>query len=76
MAISSNVIIVFKRAVEQELMLRGSRDFAGGAEYSQFLQHLFGRLNAERQRQDRVPQITWQFEMMVESHRISATTAG
>ena len=39
----------FKRAVEQELMLRGSRDFASGGDYSQFLQHLFGRLNAGRQ---------------------------
>jgi hypothetical protein len=39
----------FKRAVEQELMLRGSRDFASGADYGQFLQHLFGRLNAGRQ---------------------------
>jgi hypothetical protein len=39
----------FKRAVEQELMLRGSRDFASGSEYGQFLQHLFGRLNASRQ---------------------------
>jgi hypothetical protein len=38
-----------KRAVEQELMLRGSRDFASGADYSQFLQHLFVRLNAGRQ---------------------------
>jgi hypothetical protein len=39
----------FKRAVEQELMLRGSRDFASGIEYGQFLQHLLGRLNAGRQ---------------------------
>jgi len=39
----------FKRAVGQELMLRDSRDFASGAEYSQFLQRLFGRLNAGRQ---------------------------
>ena len=39
----------FKRAVEQELMLRGSRDFASGVEYSQFLHHLFGRLNGGRQ---------------------------
>jgi len=39
----------FKRAVEQELMLRGSRDFASGADYEQFLQGLFGRLNASRQ---------------------------
>jgi hypothetical protein len=39
----------FKRAVEQELMLRGSRDFASGTDYGQFLQHLFARLNLGRQ---------------------------
>jgi hypothetical protein len=39
----------FKRAVEQELMLRGSRDFASSADYEQFLQDLFRRLNAGRQ---------------------------
>jgi len=39
----------FKRAVEQELMLRGSRDFASGDEYGQFLRHLLERLNAGRQ---------------------------
>jgi len=38
-----------KRAVEQELMLRGSRDFASDADYGQFLQDLFRRLNAGRQ---------------------------
>jgi hypothetical protein len=38
----------FKRAVTQELLLRGSRDFASGEEYEQFLQALFGRLNAGR----------------------------
>jgi hypothetical protein len=38
-----------KRAVGQELMLRGSRDFVSGADYGQFLKHLFGRLNAGRQ---------------------------
>jgi hypothetical protein len=38
----------FKRAVEQELMLRGSRDFVSGVEYGQFLKTLFGRLNAGR----------------------------
>lgn len=36
----------FKRAVEQELMLRGSRDFGSVPEYIQFLKELFGRLNA------------------------------
>jgi hypothetical protein len=38
----------FKRAVTQELLLRGSRDFASGEEYEQFLQALFGRVNAGR----------------------------
>jgi hypothetical protein len=38
----------FKRAVAQELLLRGSRDFASGDEYEQFLQALFERLNAGR----------------------------
>jgi hypothetical protein len=37
-----------KRAVEQELMLRGSRDFVSAAEYEQFLKHLLTRLNAGR----------------------------
>lgn len=37
-----------KRAVEQELMLRGSRDFVSVAEYIQFLKDLLGRLNAGR----------------------------
>jgi hypothetical protein len=37
-----------KRAVQQELMLRDSRDFASGADYGQFLKDLFARLNAGR----------------------------
>ena len=37
-----------KRAVEQELMLRGSRDFASRSDYTQFLKGLCGRLNAGR----------------------------
>ena len=37
-----------KRAVEQELMLRGSRDFNSLADYIHFLKGLFGRLNAGR----------------------------
>lgn len=37
-----------KRAVEQELMLRGSRDFGEVSGYIQFLKDLFGRLNAGR----------------------------
>jgi hypothetical protein len=38
----------FKRAVEQELLLRGSRDFASVKEYQQFLKDLLKRLNAGR----------------------------
>ena len=38
----------FKRAVDQELMLRGSRDFTSVDEYRRFLQMLFLRLNAGR----------------------------
>jgi hypothetical protein len=39
----------FKQAVDQELMLRGSRDFSSVAAYQAFLQKLFKRLNAGRQ---------------------------
>src|SRR4051794_17281768 len=39
----------FKQAVDQELMLRGSRDFESLAAYQLFLQKLFRRLNAGRQ---------------------------
>jgi hypothetical protein len=38
----------FKRAVDQALMLRGSRDFADRSEYASFLKHLFTQLNAGR----------------------------
>jgi hypothetical protein len=38
----------FKRAVTQELLLRGSRDFNSVPEYQQFLQGMFVRLNAGR----------------------------
>jgi hypothetical protein len=38
----------FKRAMEQALLLRGSRDFAGMTEYTQFLKALFGQRNAGR----------------------------
>lgn len=38
----------FKRALDQELMLRGSRDFDSVEKYKQFLKDLFGRLNAGR----------------------------
>lgn len=37
-----------KRAIEQALLLRGSRDFATLAEYQEFLRLLLGRLNAGR----------------------------
>jgi hypothetical protein len=40
----------FKRAVEQAVMLRGSRDFVSLAEYGQFLQDLFVQRNAGRRR--------------------------
>lgn len=39
----------FKRAVEQVLLLRGSRDFSTRKEYEAFLRKLFGQLNAGRQ---------------------------
>jgi hypothetical protein len=38
----------FKRAVEQALLLRGSRDFGSLAEYGQFLKELFAQRNAGR----------------------------
>ena len=38
----------FKRAVEQALLLRGSRDFVSRSEYEQFLRTLFKQLNAGR----------------------------
>ena len=38
----------FKVAVDQALMLRGSRDFASREEYAGFLQELFDQLNAGR----------------------------
>ena len=38
----------FKRAVEQALLLRGSRDFGGMTEYAQFLKDLFAHRNAGR----------------------------
>jgi transposase len=40
----------FKRALEQSLMLRGSRDFASRDEYVAFLHKLFSQLNAGRQK--------------------------
>lgn len=41
----------FKNAVDQALMLRGSRDFGTVAAYQVFLQRLFKQLNAGRQDQ-------------------------
>ncbi len=38
----------FKRAVDQALLLRGSRDFASRPDYEAFLRQLFGRRNANR----------------------------
>ncbi len=39
----------FKRALEQSLLLRGSREFASRQEYEVFLRKLFDQLNAGRQ---------------------------
>lgn len=39
----------FKKAVEQALILRGSRDFPDREAYVQFLRHLLRQLNANRQ---------------------------
>ena len=39
----------FKRAVDQQLMLWGSREFASVAEYAQFVQRLMEQLNQGRQ---------------------------
>ena len=39
----------FKRAVDQALMLRGSRDFSNHDAYEKFLQGIFDQLNAGRQ---------------------------
>jgi hypothetical protein len=39
----------FKDSVDQELMLRGSRDFPSRLAYADFLRHLFRRLNQGRQ---------------------------
>lgn len=40
----------FKRALDQALMLRGSRDFDSREEYEKFLGRLFSQLNAGRQK--------------------------
>ena len=40
----------FKEALDQALMLRGSRDFASRAAYERFLRELLDQLNAGRQR--------------------------
>ena len=41
----------FKKAVDQELMLRGSRDFTGREEYERFLQDIFKQRNSGREKQ-------------------------
>lgn len=38
----------FKKAMDQQLMLRGSRDFQDTGEYRDFLEKLFKQLNSER----------------------------
>jgi len=38
----------FKRALDQQLMLRGSRDFSSRESYQDYLRDLFGQLNANR----------------------------
>lgn len=40
----------FKKAVDQALMLRGSRDFASREDYAKFLRHLFDQLNSGRKK--------------------------
>jgi hypothetical protein len=40
----------FKRALDQALMLRGSRDFETREDYKRFLERLFSQLNAGRQK--------------------------
>ena len=45
----------FKRAVEQELLLRGSRDFGSVDDYKRFLKMLLERLTAERRARLAVP---------------------
>ena len=39
----------FKKAVDQALMLRGSREFKNRGDYETFLRDLFAQLNAGRQ---------------------------
>jgi hypothetical protein len=43
-----------KRAIDQALMLRNSRDFASTADYKQFLRSLVGQLNAGRRERLRI----------------------
>jgi hypothetical protein len=43
----------FKNAVEQSLMLRGSRNFTNREEYALFLRKLFNELNAGREKRFR-----------------------
>jgi hypothetical protein len=48
-ATSDSGITVFKQAVDQAPMLRGSHDFASVATYQMFVNKLFTNLNAGRQ---------------------------
>ena len=54
----------FKRALEQALLLRGSRDFSTVAEYEVFLKQLFEQLNSGRK------------ERLAEEMEVSAAPAG
>src|SRR4051795_1066548 len=56
----------FKQAVDQELMLRGSRNFVSVAAYQLFLQKLFKRWNAGRQ--DRYLEEVNQLQALPEHH--------
>jgi hypothetical protein len=60
----------FKQAVDQALMLRGSRDFISVAAYQVFLQKLFKRLNAGRQ--DRYVEEVSKLQSLPE-HRLDTT---
>ena len=59
-----------KRAVDQALMLRGSRDFVAVADYKQFLRLLLGQLNAGRR--DRL-QVEMQYLRVLPERRLEST---
>jgi hypothetical protein len=48
----------FKNAVDQELMLRGSRDFASREEYERFLRKIFKQRNSGRRKQFEIERAT------------------